>query len=76
MPTYYELMVLTRRGNRGETEDYTDYELKDGNDLDKLARNIEVDSESETVATAIGIIWWLLKNDESVKGKYLFKKKK
>ena len=76
MPTYYELMEMTRRGSWKDTEDHTDYEFKDGNDLDELARNLEVDSESMTVSTAIGIIRWLLKNDESVKGKYTFKKKK
>ena len=76
MPTYYELMVLTRRGLRRDKRDHTEYEFKDGGDLDRLAQNVEIDSESETVATAIGIIRWLLKNDESVKGKYSFKKKK
>lgn len=76
MPTYYELMVITRRGKRGDANDYTEYEFKDGNEIDELAQNIEIDSESMTVSTALGIIRWLLKNDESVKGRYIFKKKK
>ena len=82
MPTYYELMVLTRRGrseeniSAGVKKLILQDEFEDGNELDELAQNIEIDSESEMVATAIGIIRWLLKNDESVKGKYSFKKKK
>lgn len=71
-------MILTRRGDgrTGNAGDYLDYEFKSGKEIDELARNVEIDSESETVATAIGIIRWLLKNDESVKGQYVFKKKK
>ena len=74
MPEYYELMVINRRGERIDAgEDYT---FKDMDDLDELARNVEIDSESEIVSTAVGIIRWLLKNDEAVKGKYVLKKKR
>lgn len=76
MPIYYELMEITRRGSWKNPGGYAGYEFKDGNDLDEKARKVEVDSESMTVSTAIGIIRWLLKNDESVKGKYTFGKKK
>ena len=82
MPRYYELMVITRR-ERTEEEIYLGVkrvrqqdEFESGDELDEMARKGEIDSESQTVATAVGIIRWLLKNDESVKGKYHLKKKK
>ena len=76
MATYYELMVISRRGKWGDTRDHTEYEYNDEKDMDKRARNAELDSESQTVANAIGIIRYLLKNDESVKEKCTFKKRR
>ena len=83
MPTYYELMVIIQREEASIVNPPTLIKscihqegFKDGNELDELALKGEIDSKSQTVATAIGIIRWLLENDESVKGKYLFKKKK
>lgn len=73
MPTYYELMVLLRRDF---DERFEDDKFKNKEELDDMALNHKIDTASETVATASGIIWWLLKNDENVKGKYIFKKKK
>lgn len=72
MPTYYELMAITRREI---TEEMQQEEFESGDELDEIARKGEIDSESQTVATALGIIHWLLKNDETVKGKYVLKKK-
>lgn len=82
MKKYYELMLITRR--RRSEEDisagvkclYTQDEFKNMGEMDELARNVEIDSESMTVSSAVGIIRWLLKNDESIKGKYIFKKKR
>ena len=69
MKTYYELMMIMRRD--GDQDGF-----KDISEVDEQAQKVEIDSESQTVATALGIIRWLLKNDESVKGKYVFKKEK
>ena len=80
MQPYYELMVLTRREKSeedwrpGVKYMHLQDEFESGDELDKIARKGEIDSESQTVATAIGIIRYLLKNDESVKGKYTLKK--
>jgi len=70
MSKYYELMVIIRKDG---TEDN---EFESETKIATAALNEEIDTESETVATAIGVIRWLLKNDESVKGKYSFRKKK
>ena len=81
MPIYYELMVITRRERTEEKISAGVYVLntqegfENGDELDELALKGGIDSESQTVATALGIIRWLLKNDESVKGKYSLKKK-
>ena len=80
MQTYYELMVLTRREKSEEDWRpgikymHLQDEFESGDELDEIARKGEIDSESQTVANAIGIIRYLLKNDESVKGKYTLKK--
>jgi len=63
-------MVIIRKDG---TEDN---EFESETKIATAALNEEIDTESETVATAIGVIRWLLKNDESVKGKYSFRKKK
>ena len=75
-------MVITRRERTEEKiipgvyALNTQEEFENGDEIDELARKGGIDSESQTVATALGIIRWLLKNDESVKGKYSLKKKK
>ena len=82
MATYYELMHLTHKERTGKNisvriQEYLHKdEFLNSSELEKQALNIDIDSESETVSTAIGIIRWLLRNDESVKGKYTFRKKK
>lgn len=82
MQTYYELMHIVRREKSddeirpGVKRLIMQEEFNNGDEIDELAQEMGIDSESETVATAIGIIRWLLKNDESVNGKYVLKKKK
>lgn len=54
MAIYYELMVFLRRDNECRKDDDTNFE--NGSELDSMALNHEIDSESQTVATALGII--------------------
>ena len=69
MKNYYELMLVLRRD--GAQEDTFTNELEIAN----MAVNEEIDSESMLVGDGIGIIRWLLRNDESIKRKYIFKRK-
>lgn len=59
MQPYYELMVLTQREKSeedwrpGVKYMHLQDEFESGDELDKIARKGEIDSESQTVATAI-----------------------
>ena len=66
---YYELMLILRRDDT--QEDTFENELEIAN----MAIERKIDTESMNVGNAISIIRWLLRNDESIKGKYTVKKK-